>query len=924
MKASHLVTKNSNTPQQHPLYEHALKFGQAFRMLTEGKMLNTGEISSLFTSAEKAMTDGGNNRTLIGKAGEMAGALGAKIKTLAQDLQDSSPVQGIDKMYDDLKTQASSSLSKSPQGAGVLRAIDSYRQIVQRHPNTSKFFFGVAGVLTGLLTSGVAPLVILGAMKTIDGMLQGKQLSTSVGGAAAPVGAALGAKALAGAGDALAQGVDSAGNAISQGIDAAGKVDLNPFDNVDPQVNPADSTQVVPPAVETQTITVKSGESMSEISVKYKVNPDELAQLNPDKFGPQGNPNVLKPGDEIILPKTIDAAAYKGAYAGDNAMTAQNIQNKVDTGQYGTDQGMAAKRLAADAAAAAKAKTAATPAASAATSAPSAQTAPFNASLVRTESIEIRPAKGILEGFDIITAPVGLLIDREHTVRRWALNESLGRHSSRSVQLTPAGVYTIFYNLERLYEAVTDRPESQTPEAEAKRQARAQVRAGNPVATDGRPPSTINTTIPGRTAADLQRDQQGGTVRSRPANANDATAMAKNANADNTSTTAGPLGGLPGGNVAGLATGTAPAGNTMPYLTADPEGKFDTKYKGGISSGISRGVETGLGRLGRSIKDIYKDATTKVTASGLMRTWKDQGSNPDSDQVAQVLMRKKVPAEIIQQLYSDLKFPAPKLQQDNTTGSTTAQQDGTDSDMYQKATAGLPALPPGQQYMLRNGQLAMRFDPEQNRDVPATIDVGKTDASLPTTTPTVTPNTTTTTTGNTDSATTGDGKITQATGTILPMLARMTGPAYADDLLSVIDLAFSVLQRSAPTVYREKMMQFKSSNTSQKLEPAADQIKKSQKTKAPAVSNLRTAPNLGSPTAAEQEKLQQRIAAADAASKLGPQGNLPRPNTPAAAQSNVSAVGENRRMYGGKYVRESSDTKLLRKFQQHLLDWEHK
>jgi LysM repeat protein len=89
---------------------------------------------------------------------------------------------------------------------------------------------------------------------------------------------------------------------------------------------------------------------MSGIADKYKVNPDELAKLNPGKFGPNGNPNVINPGDQIVLPKNIDAAAYKGAYQGDNAMTAQNINAKTQAGQYGSDGGMAAKRVAADAA----------------------------------------------------------------------------------------------------------------------------------------------------------------------------------------------------------------------------------------------------------------------------------------------------------------------------------------------------------------------------------------------------------------------------------------------------------------------------------------------------------------------------------------------------------------------------------------------
>jgi hypothetical protein len=227
-----------------------------------------------------------------------------------------------------------------------------------------------------------------------------------------------------------------------------------------------------------------------------------------------------------------------------------------------------------------------------------------------------------------------MMVDKQSTVQKWALNESLGRKRN-SVQLTEAGVMTLFMNLQRISEAVTDHPESQTPEAEAKRQARAQARAGN------------------------------------------------------TSTTAGPLGGLPGGNVGGLATGTAPAGNTMPYLAADPEGKFDTKYKGGTSTGASRGIESGLGRLGNWVKDKWKYSTTKVTANGLKRHWKDAGSPTDSDQIASILQRLKVPNEMITQLYQQLNFPAPALPQ----AAAPVQGVDTDANGNQRTFAnGMPSM----------------------------------------------------------------------------------------------------------------------------------------------------------------------------------------------------------------------------------------
>ena len=693
MKAYHLTTKTNPVAEAHPIYKEAYNFARELNKLTEGKELNQGERFTLFTNIEQAMTAGGGNRTMMGKAGEMASAVGAKIKGLAQALQDTTPIKGVDSMFDDLKQKASTSMGKSTQGSSVLRALDSYKQIVQKHPNTSKFFWGVAGVLTGLLTGGAGPVVALGAIKMIDSMVQGKQFSTSVGAGLGAAGTALGAKAVVQGADAAAQGISSAADTVQQGVksatDAVQNFDpntLNPFHKPTvtpggetvvpggetvPGTKPVDPTAPVAPGAETQTIAVKQGDTMTGIADKYKVNPDELAKLNPGKFGPNGNPNVLSPGDQIVLPKNIDAAAYKGAYQGDNAMTAQNINAKTQAGQYGSDNGMSAKAVAN-----AKAATAQTPAPSAASAAPSTVLRPPP---LRAESFKFKAGRGVLEGIQLIVLPTYMMVDKESTVQKWALNESLGRKRN-SVQLNETGVMTLFMNLQRIDEAVTDRPESQTPEAEAKRQARAQARAGNPVATDGRTPGSVMTTNLDRTQDDLERDQQGGTVYNRPADGNNAAAQAKAGNPANTSNTAGPKGGLPGGNVGGLATGQAPAGNTMPYLAADPEGKFDTKYKGGTSTGASRGVETGLGRAGNWIKDKWKDMTTKVTAAGLERHWKDANSPTDSDQIAQqVLQRLKVPNDVITQVYQQLGLPAPNLPQVATDaqGNARTYVDGT-------------------------------------------------------------------------------------------------------------------------------------------------------------------------------------------------------------------------------------------------------
>ncbi len=965
MKVQQLTSNDELDIQAHPLYQEAAALIRELNKLTEGKALNRSEIHDLFKGAEEAMTAGGNNRNILGKAGDLAGALGAKIKGLGQALQDTTVVQGVDAKFEELKQKVNMGMGKSPEGSKVLRALDTYKQTVQRYPTTSKFFWGVAGVLTGLLTSGAAPIVALGAIKMIDGLMQGEQFSTAAGRATRPVGAALGVKAATAAGDVIA-------NTDVPDFDNPFKPNPPGPDNVNPpgpdNVVPPGPDNVVPPGGETQTITVKSGDTMTGIADKYKVNPDELAKLNPGKFGPQGNPNILNPGDQIVLPKNIDAAAYKGAYQGDNAMTAQNIQNKMDAGQLGSDQGMAAKRIAADAAAA-KAKTAATSAPSAQTPAPGAGDqvitprdpniikvpgkAPASGTLQRAESVIVKKGRGILEGFDIVTMPVAQLIDKEQTVRQWALNESIGRARPTSVQLTEQGVRTLFYNIENLYEfALAERRRGNFGRATSWEMGQAAGRLGktaqqfaqdNPAAAAAIRTGTANPPGTGgrykeRTLPIEKQDanQQGGTVFNRPANANDPAAMAKNAAtaATNTSSTAGPIGTLPGGPLTAPADGKVepsmdgskklpPAGNTMPYLAADPEGKFKTKGKGPLGGKLMRGIEGGLRRFSNWAGDSWREATTKVTLNTLLRHWQDSDSPTDSDKVAQVLVRKKVPNEIIQQLYQQLGFPAPKLATDQAAGapaatSTTAAGDQSLSDddfvaLVNDALQKGKAITPEQKARLdamreKQGLRPVDIAVADPSATPATSGAGgtggtgATQASTAGTGAIVTPQLTI-------PAAQGDGQQAQATAMILPQIARMTNMAYADDLITIIDTAMSVLSRAAPPVYREKLKQFRGQATGQSTEKAADIIKRTKGKKSKAggtdapVTNKRLGPskvvdnNPGASTQSDYAAAENELARV------------------AGRQAN-----EQTRVYGGKYIRESADVKLAREFENFVLD----
>jgi hypothetical protein len=74
----------------------------------------------------------------------------------------------------------------------------------------------------------------------------------------------------------------------------------------------------------------------------------------------------------------------------------------------------------------------------------------------------IRP-KGFAESVKLITLPASQLIDKKTTILNWKLNESTGR-KSKTVNLTTAGAYTVFENVDRYRKAIFEATQPGRPE----------------------------------------------------------------------------------------------------------------------------------------------------------------------------------------------------------------------------------------------------------------------------------------------------------------------------------------------------------------------------------------------------------------------------------------------------------------------------
>jgi LysM repeat protein len=566
---------------KHPVFLETKQLAREINLLIEGKQLGADHIHSLFTGIEQQMTAGNQNKTLLGKGADAVGAVGAKIAGLVGSLKDTTVVQGVDDAWADLKNTAAAKLEKSPGGSTVLRNIDRYRQLAKKYPQTSKFFWNAAAVVGGLMSGGLAVPAILGAMKGIDALVQGKEFSSAVGqglGQFGKTSAVMGLKNLA----------VSAANATD-----IPNAPVRP-DYHDPVYDPPTDPNVTPPGpvnpppvtpdLPTSVVAAK-GDTLSQIAQANQTSVKALMQANPHIT----NPNALLPGTQISLPP-VNSTTYMGGVG-----TASDTAAGVASGKF--------------------------------TDIPTA--------LANQRAAMMRENILAAIGFTATRLPMNEMVDKYTTVRTWALNESLGRKSNRSLQLTEDGVNVVLYNIEKIHEHVLKEA-----------------------------------------------------VYDRPANGNDAAAQAKAGNPGNTSTNAGPAGKLPGGNVGGLATGTAPAGNTMPYLAADPEGKFDTKHKGGVGGKFMDKVEGGLKRAGNWLSGKWKSATTKFEANRAKRRLQDAEIGNDSDAIAQWLISdQKVPQDVVTALYQELGFPAPAGMQ-AAGGAEAGAEAGTDAAAPAATNAG--------------------------------------------------------------------------------------------------------------------------------------------------------------------------------------------------------------------------------------------
>ena len=452
---------------EDPIYRQFKSVGQ---YITERRM-SEKEILQVFADAEAGMTDKatGANRTMLGRGKDttmdFAGGVKDAMTSVLNSIQNSVPVAAVDVAYDQA-TDALANVAGGQKGA-VMSAIKKYRNLVKQYPKTAGFAKAALVAIAGLATGGAGLAAIAGLTYALDSAIKGDKLSSVLGKGA-------GAAALAAAGQAVSgamnPGQPDIGN-VSGGQDIGG---YNP-DNVpgdlmttpEPgwQSNadvsgmyaqepgwPGSGAEGGAAGVDGGTYTVMKGDQGGFIAQANGVPFKDLQALNPDIT----NWNKLPVGTELNLPPSGDnvGSVWQGTdMSAPGVAPANTGMNPTDMNNFRADN-LARVQDQADAAYYAgkpddygwvNNKFNATnlgpnfdP-----NKVPAGMTMKQGASPVR-ESIWTKVAESV----KFKTLPVDRLIDDRITILSWALNESIGR-KSKSINLTAAGAYTIFENVDR-------------------------------------------------------------------------------------------------------------------------------------------------------------------------------------------------------------------------------------------------------------------------------------------------------------------------------------------------------------------------------------------------------------------------------------------------------------------------------------------
>jgi hypothetical protein len=173
MKITEFLTENKQVLTETKTYQLWESAGFAIKEAA----LTKDQIQQLFQQIEQGATAGGGNRTMLGKGKDAATAVNKAWEDLKTKIQDSGPIQSVDKKYDEVVAKIEAGLG-GPDNK-VNQVIQRYRQFAKEHPIAQGFVYAALIAAAGISGAGLGGAAILGLLKMSDKLLQGEKFSSA-------------------------------------------------------------------------------------------------------------------------------------------------------------------------------------------------------------------------------------------------------------------------------------------------------------------------------------------------------------------------------------------------------------------------------------------------------------------------------------------------------------------------------------------------------------------------------------------------------------------------------------------------------------------------------------------------------------------------------------------------------------------------
>jgi hypothetical protein len=168
------ICKGMDTSQRKTILEAKASVRNINRVLREAQ-LSTAQINALFGAVEQNATASGSNRTIVGKGKDVVDAVNNIINQTGRWIQNTTPVQGFDAKFEQLKGAVG---AKFPELDKQLTGLGDW---AKENPGKTAAIIGVLTVLGGIAGGPVGGAIAGQALRGSMELIKGEKLSTAIG-----------------------------------------------------------------------------------------------------------------------------------------------------------------------------------------------------------------------------------------------------------------------------------------------------------------------------------------------------------------------------------------------------------------------------------------------------------------------------------------------------------------------------------------------------------------------------------------------------------------------------------------------------------------------------------------------------------------------------------------------------------------------